>query len=108
MQWQHQVCPSGLPDGMAVALAEETLRALQDALSIHEIVLTPYATATASPHFRTSAAHTRGQIRCDFDAISTGSLCLAWMATLGYESSLAHALLDCRWGMDFENGPLGP
>lgn len=38
MQRQHQVCPPGLSDGMALTLQQEVLRALQDAFPFHQAV----------------------------------------------------------------------
>lgn len=44
MQWQYQVRAPGLLDGMAISLAKEALRTLQDALPIHKTLLAKYAT----------------------------------------------------------------
>jgi hypothetical protein len=43
MQRQHKVRAPGLPHGMAVTFAKEVLRALQDAVPLHEALLAEYA-----------------------------------------------------------------
>lgn len=50
MQRQHQVRPPGLLDGMALALAEEVLRAVQNALPIHQAVRSRHAAVAAHTH----------------------------------------------------------
>lgn len=52
MQRQHQVRPPGLLDGVALALAEEVLRAVQNALSIYQAVRTRHAAVAAHTHLR--------------------------------------------------------
>lgn len=43
VQWQHQVRPPGLPDGMALPFPEEALRAVQDALPLHQAIRPEHA-----------------------------------------------------------------
>lgn len=58
MQRKYQVCPSKLLDGMALAFAKETLRAVQDALPVHQALLSKNALDPPGAHLR----HTHDQV----------------------------------------------
>lgn len=51
VQWEYQICPPGLFDGVAIPLAEKALRALQDAVPIYEAVRPRYAQGLAGLRF---------------------------------------------------------
>lgn len=52
MQREHQVCPPGLPDGMAVPFSEEALRTVQNPLPLHQAILPRHAQVSALHRLR--------------------------------------------------------
>lgn len=58
MQWEYKIRPPRLPDGVAVPLTKEALRAVQDALPLHKALLARHANATTLSRLR----HPHGEI----------------------------------------------
>ena len=93
MQWQYQACSPGLPDGMAVALAKEALRALQNPIPIYKVILAQYATVTPSRCLLPSLPPSFGPQYCDLVEILFGEHCLAGMPSIRYTTNLAALVL---------------
>lgn len=82
MQRQHQVRSSTLPDGVAVPLPEEALRAVQDAFPLHQALPPPDARhrsylGLSPPGRYTYLEHAGGDLTSAF-----GCLRLALLASL--------------------------
>lgn len=93
MQRKHQVRPPGLLNGMAVAFTEETLRALQDALSIHQAIFAEYATVPTLSRPRSTCHHPHRKEPGDvFEGLS-GGRSLACMSSVCNKAGLEAAIL---------------
>jgi hypothetical protein len=99
MQRQYQVCPPGLPDGMAVALAKKVLRAVQDAIPFHKTVLAEYAEETTYERLLAESCATCPITLVDMAKRTHCWLCLADMRALGHEMCMAGYVLDRRRGV---------
>ena len=93
MQWQHQICPSELPHGVAVALTEKALRIVQDTLSLYEALLSAYA--CHGPLARLSAPGCGTQLRKPGHMVSLPACLprLDSLVTLVHAVDLERALL---------------
>src|SRR5690242_8354520 len=97
MQWQYQIRPSRMSDGVVVTHAEEALRAVQDVLSLHK---------TIPPWHAVSYTHHRLLAPCSFTCCQyvpylvqgdPGRFCLAGATAMVHASRLAQPLLGWRW-----------
>jgi len=94
MQRQYQVCPPGLPDGMALALTEEALRVVQDILPFHQVI--PPTNAEYGP-FTCLHPPSRSPYPQEFPYLgkmAPGPLRLVGLGAMVYADSLAGSLLD--------------
>lgn len=89
VQWQHQIRTPGMPHGVAVTLAEEVLRAVQDVLSLHQAL--PPRHAHPHTHGRFRAPRRRSHTQAVHDLVSrrSGMLGLAHPLALVYAHRLA-------------------
>lgn len=97
VQWQHQICTSKLPHGMAVPLPEKALRTLQDAFPIHKALPSSHAYYRASSRVPTPSRHPHMEIVSSLVAHAARPLCLAWLAPLVHEDCVEGHVLDRRW-----------
>jgi hypothetical protein len=102
MQWEYQVCPSRLFNGMAVTFSKEALRALQDAFSIYETLFSEHATnfTTSSPVPACRGSY--GQKPGNMVEGLLGDCSLVWLLTVCNKTSLEVSVLVQRWRMALE------
>ena len=84
MQRQYQIRPPALPDGVAVALPEEALRAMQDALPLHQALPSSNARHRPDPGFPSAGRYTYLEVTDRDLAPTPGSLRLALLASMVY------------------------
>lgn len=97
MLWLHQVRPPGLFDGVALALAEEVLRALQDALSFHQAVPSSDAAAAPDNRFHKKGPSPLAEMARFQRQGLLGYLCLDRDAAVYDEILVEDIVLACRW-----------
>lgn len=107
MQWQYQVRPSGLLDGMALTLAEKALRALQDTFSIHKTILATDATISTCLRICSTSYYTRRQEYGNMVEVLAGGGSLAGMASVVHTTILAFSFLVQRWRLVIETLDIG-
>ena len=69
---------------MAVAFAEETLRALQDTLPIHEALFAQYATILTISRFLSTIRRSYSQEFGDLAEVLFGRYRLAWLPAMAH------------------------
>lgn len=84
VQWEHQVRPSGVPDGVAVAFPQEALRTVQNAFSLHEALRCEHAQNPAL-----DCLCEKSMCTCDYDLRTgipslTGQCCLVGCSAMAY------------------------
>lgn len=84
VQWQYQVRPPRLLDGMAVALEQETLRALQDPFPLYKTLRLAHATHSAAAHLRKKSLSTYCKLPIDLGSCRHRRSRLARCASLVY------------------------
>ncbi len=93
MQWQYQVRAPGLLDGMAISLAKEALRTLQDALPIHKTLLAKYATKPTYSCLLPASHHSYCQKPGRVAEVLPCGICLAGLFALGHETHMGFLIL---------------
>ena len=93
MQWEYQVCPSGLLDGVAIAFAKETLRTLQNGFQIHEAILSEYATDATYTCPRPACSHPYREECHDMATVLSGGYSLAGVSPIHHPTSMEAAFL---------------
>lgn len=94
MQWQHQVCASELPDGVAVSFSKETLRALQNAISLHKALPSADAVKRSYTGLPPASHYTYVEIANSLVTYEHCRFCLAWLASLVNANRVEGSLLD--------------
>lgn len=96
VQWQYQARPPGLLDGVALPFTKETLRALQDALPLHQALRSKYAQIVAMARL----CQPHGQIflrqHAAVDESVAGYAGLVWSLAVRYEECMEYVVLVQR------------
>lgn len=93
VQRKHKVRPPGLLDGMAIALAKEALRTVQDALPLHQALSSTDAEHPPNRRLPSQGRRPRSQTSDDMVPWFAGRLGVAVVATLVHEGHLARSIL---------------
>jgi len=78
---------------MALTFTKETLRAVQDALSIHEIVLSKHAAVSTPEGFHSAFLLTFNAKYCNLVEVLHGGSSLAGMPSIRYKTGLEITVL---------------
>lgn len=99
MQRKYQVRTPKLPDGMAFTLSEETLRAMQNTLPLHEAVPSAYAEHGSTTDILPTSYCAYMEESRHIITLSASDLCLGGMASVVHEEYLEGTFLVRRRGM---------
>lgn len=97
VQRQHQICASELPHGMAFTLPKEALRALQNALSLHEALPPPHAEYGSCPNLSPASCRTYMEKSVDMVTLPFGVVRLGFVVTMVHADYMERAVLDRGW-----------
>ena len=101
MQWKHQICPPSLSHGVALSLPEETLRAVQDSLQVHEALRSSHAKLGTLECVLQASVVTCLTWIDDVVKMESGNICMAWMGALVHANDLEGTVLAWRWGLGY-------
>ena len=100
MQRQHKVRAPRVPNGMALALAKETLRALQNLFPFHEALRPADALHGSFSRLRQAGCPACAQESVELGKMEPGHTGMARLGALEYADRLALAILPRRWRLD--------